>query len=1104
MSRLTRWAEWDWVVALVLAPVLFAPALFPLGVILIAIAGAPLYLMWLLTRYPTARSPLNLPILLLLTAVLLSLYANIDLLIALPSLCGILLALVAVYTLLAHAEQVSPRKIAVAALLLGLLVALVTLARPEPSDKFALLSWITPRVPDAFAGTILALRQGQPLNGNVAAGMLVLLVPLNLIALRFLPRPIILSMANALPRTAISARVVRTGLLISFVLMLLALFAAQSRSAFLGIACAFLFLVWVRFPARRPRLAVGTLVVALLVGTALSQFGADPSGSARDDDLVGNFPAREEIWMRGVALVQDFPLTGVGLGGFPRVANALYPFFIHSVSTLPPHAHNLLLQAAVELGMIGLVAYLSLLAAFVACIRYVYAHAAGDHERRVALGIAAGMLAYQVYGLTDATGIGTRASLVFWLGVGAAGTLYARQRVTRTAFARPWRAWFDSRRALGVGALASSLIIAAMVGTIIEPDGWSCTLIVNASAIDTARALIPRGAATIRLPLASPLSSASQPQPTACAVPLDRLEGINLLAVQHDTSAAVARLNDALALNANDFAAQVWLARASEQRGETEAALALWLRVGNLRHLRELAIAAEGVGDLHRALAVWNLLGDTTRYQALALKSEREGKLDRAVTIWQWLGDTARLRTMADASEKSGQLDRAIRIWVMLGNVARLEALARRTEGTRDFEHAIKIWRALKNKTELARLARVSEQQGDFERARALWREVGDGEQIRTLAWSALQKEQLGFAAAVLDDLESLAPQDPRLDRLRLQLAEKYTAKGDYSRALAAFRRVLGRDPHNFQVEQRVLAVAWQSGAVQDTFTEVVGALCESATGDALWQTLHTFLTNSDHDARATLLQVSLAADCAPRTRGKILQLLAAQADKQNDFEVAIPIWQTLGDARALRQVLAGVKPDNAQLRKAALAALTYTLPRDSSNYVQLARLLLGEGNVAQAQGVLERAAAQRVDSPWLYLLLGDLYEKNGQRSREIQLYADALSDLSEPQPLYLPLGMALFREDQFAESTFYLKRAANPDDADPRAYYYLARALWNQGKRAEALQALGHALCLRPDNRQYRTLWQASVREAKKKGEQDSPADFDFAVCQTRSVTVH
>jgi putative inorganic carbon (HCO3(-)) transporter len=133
-------------------------------------------------------------------------------------------------------------------------------------------------------------------------------------------------------------------------------------------------------------------------------------------------PTRFEIWRHGLELLRGSPWTGIGLGAFPyafqeRVADS--PF---QATALVPHAHNLYLQAALDLGLFGAAAYLALLVgagvtAFQTGRRLGTGPAAG-----VAYGLTAGILAFGVYGLIDTITVTSRATVFIWLVMGLGAT----------------------------------------------------------------------------------------------------------------------------------------------------------------------------------------------------------------------------------------------------------------------------------------------------------------------------------------------------------------------------------------------------------------------------------------------------------------------------------------------------------------------------------------------------------------------------------------------------------------------------------------------------------------------------------------------------------
>ena len=74
---------------------------------------------------------------------------------------------------------------------------------------------------------------------------------------------------------------------------------------------------------------------------------------------VQGVEGRVEIWSRAIYMIQDFSFTGIGMGSYMDVADLLYPFFLAAPGKID-HAHNLFLQVAVDLGIPGFIAWLSI------------------------------------------------------------------------------------------------------------------------------------------------------------------------------------------------------------------------------------------------------------------------------------------------------------------------------------------------------------------------------------------------------------------------------------------------------------------------------------------------------------------------------------------------------------------------------------------------------------------------------------------------------------------------------------------------------------------------------------------------------------------------
>ena len=144
--------------------------------------------------------------------------------------------------------------------------------------------------------------------------------------------------------------------------------------------------------------------------------------------VLSSYEFRLTVWHAALQVLQAFPLSGAGIGTFDTVVRFLFPH-LYPASPYNPsvnitHAHNELLQVAIDLGIPGFVAYVAMLATFARTARRAYAWAPDDRMKRLILGLGAGMLAHQIFGLTDAFLLGTKPGVVMWIIMGLVTGLY--------------------------------------------------------------------------------------------------------------------------------------------------------------------------------------------------------------------------------------------------------------------------------------------------------------------------------------------------------------------------------------------------------------------------------------------------------------------------------------------------------------------------------------------------------------------------------------------------------------------------------------------------------------------------------------------------------
>jgi putative inorganic carbon (HCO3(-)) transporter len=407
--------QWEWLWLLFLLPIL----LFPLGLGSLFLLLVPI--LWL-TRWisvgrffpPTAY---DVAIAVLLLMVLVSLYATFDIGISLAKVSGVLLGIALFYGAIAYTRQHRNGlwHLLVVFLGAGVVIALAGLIGVRWLTPFAFLNNVRaalPVAPAAVPGTIDGM-----INPNEVAGALDWTLPV-FVAITFalgrsLRRPLGRSLRRPLGQWPWWKHMLLFLLLVGTTLFTLAiLLATLSRSAILGLF--FSLLVMVAIPYRWGR---WLLLAAMLAGLGFAfYFGPEvifPDNSQNSGQF--DLQIRLEIWSRALYALADFPLTGLGMNGFRYVVHDLYPLFLIPADVDLAHAHNHWLQAGLDLGIVGLVAYLALWLISMALLWQSWQWAGGPYQQALIVGLSGAVAAGWVFGLFDAIALGARPGFLWWL-----------------------------------------------------------------------------------------------------------------------------------------------------------------------------------------------------------------------------------------------------------------------------------------------------------------------------------------------------------------------------------------------------------------------------------------------------------------------------------------------------------------------------------------------------------------------------------------------------------------------------------------------------------------------------------------------------------------
>lgn len=378
-----------WFVAGAIAASVLSERLLPVALV---VAAAFWVLRWLAYGRISQRTPADWAIVLLLLTLPLTLWATAWPTTTWPQVYRLLTG-IALYYAVVNWTTTLPR---LRLLLLGSILTGVVLAIAAPVT----VNWFVGKLPFIPAALYdrFVLLVADRIHPNVMAGHLLLLIPYALAVTVAGP---------AFPRRHRLA----AGLALLVIIGVLLL--TQSRGgllAFLIMLLTLLILRW-RWGWVLPLAAIAGVALAQLLGLL------NLHAQMQNTDLAIVAQERLEIWSRALAMLRDFPLTGIGMGTFGQVLDLLYPLFLFPPGKVP-HAHNLFLQVALDLGLVGLAAWVAILLLVTRAAWHVYRAGRSQCDTwltSLGTGLLCSQVALIAHGLTDAVTWGmVRPAVLVW------------------------------------------------------------------------------------------------------------------------------------------------------------------------------------------------------------------------------------------------------------------------------------------------------------------------------------------------------------------------------------------------------------------------------------------------------------------------------------------------------------------------------------------------------------------------------------------------------------------------------------------------------------------------------------------------------------------
>jgi len=297
----------------------------------------------------------------------------------------------------------------------------------------------------------------------------------------------------------------------------------------------------------------------------------------------------------------------------------------------------------------------------------------------------------------------------------------------------------------------------------------------------------------------------------------------------------------------------------------------------------------------------------------------------------------------------------------------------------------------------------------------------------------------------------------------------EYLGQGDATRAEAAFRRALTRNPDFAEAHNNLGNVLrdrkkWKAAekayrralALAPGHPVVLANLGQSLEQQGLTEEAITALTQSlQQDPRNAAAHVHLGDTYLKDDRPE---------EAANHFQQALDLQPGNPDIQnrlgsTLHQL--GRSEEAASLLHAAVK----TDPRFLDAYINLAEAAYTIGAIDDAVAVLQTAITLAPDDPSIHTRLGEILRNKADYLEAQAVIKRAIQLDPQVAKNYYNLGQVLYHMNRISEAEQMSRKALQLQPDTAHFYNFLGLTLWKQNKEQDALDALNTAMSLQPDD---------------------------------------